>query len=106
VSALFALSAHDARVAFVYLAYIPAVVFWGLDAYFVALKREYRLHYDRVRMLKPEDIDFSMSIGDLSGGATAWFRAVFSKTLLPFHGALVLSIVVVMFVQRGLRDGP
>ncbi len=35
VSALFALAVPGSRAAFVYLAYIPAIVFWGLDGYFL-----------------------------------------------------------------------
>jgi hypothetical protein len=36
VASLFALSAPQSQVAFVYLAYIPAVMFWGLDGYCLA----------------------------------------------------------------------
>lgn len=100
VSALFALSANDSRVAFVYLAYIPAVVFWGLDGYFLALERTYRLLYDRVRDLPPGKIDFSMDTSELSGGAGAWLKAVFSKTLFPFHGAILAAIALVMVLQQ------
>ena len=41
VAALFALSAKDADIKFVYLALFPAVVFWGLDGYFVLMERVY-----------------------------------------------------------------
>ena len=51
VSALFALAAPESRPAFVYLAYIPTVVFWGLDGYFLWQERLYRALYDHVRML-------------------------------------------------------
>ena len=47
VSALFALAANSSKVSFVMLAYIPAIVFWGLDGYFLALERAYRKHYER-----------------------------------------------------------
>lgn len=99
VSALFALSANSSNVAFVMLAYIPVAVFWGLDGYFLALEREYRKHYERVRQKTPDEIDFSMDIKDLSGGFSAWACSTLSKTLIPFHGALLLAVVVVMFFQ-------
>lgn len=35
------------------------------------------------------------------GKGLSWIEAVFSKTLLIFHGAIVLSIIVVMSI--GLR---
>ena len=100
VSALFALSAADSNVQFVMLAYIPAVAFWALDGYFLALERSYRRLYEQVRAKTPEEIDFSMDAREAKGGAHAWASAFLSKTLIVFHGSLVLAVVVVMFIQR------
>ena len=49
VSALFALSAPDSRIAFVYLAYIPAIIFLGLDGFFLWQEQLFRKLYDQVR---------------------------------------------------------
>ena len=100
VSALFALAAGGANVTFVYLAYIPAIVFWGLDGYFLALERSYRGHYARVRAMKEEQIDFSMNCGYLPSGFNAWAQATVSMTIIAFHGAIVGAILLVMLVQR------
>ena len=99
VSALFALSANSSNVRFIMLAYIPAVVFWGLDGYFLSLERIYRKHYERVRVKEPKDIDFAMDTGGFQGGFKEWASAVCSKTLVPFHGALIGAIIVVMVIQ-------
>lgn len=99
VSALFALSANSSNVRFVMLAYIPAVMFWGLDGYFLALERTYRNHYERVRQKPPDEIDFSMDTSDIQGGFKEWVSATVSKTLIPFHGALLGAIIVVMLFQ-------
>jgi len=99
VSALFALSANDANVNFIFLAYIPATVFWGLDGYFLSLERVYRKHYERVRVKDPDEIDFSMATHDIHSGFAEWLKATFSKTLIPFHGSLIGAIVVVMIIQ-------
>lgn len=99
VSALFALSATDSEISFVLLAYIPAVVFWGLDGYFLALERDYRKLYDRIRVKGPEEIDFSMSIGDLQTGVWGWISATFSKTLVAFHGSVLGAVTLVMLLQ-------
>jgi len=99
VSALFALSAADSRPAFVFLAYIPAIVFWGLDGFFLWQEQLYRKLYDHVRVLKDEDIDFSMNTTPFkSGDAPTWIGATLSKTLIPFHGVLILAVVVVMYL--------
>jgi hypothetical protein len=99
VSALFALSANNSNVQFIMLAYIPAIVFWGLDGYFLSLERTYRKHYERVRTKDPDEIDFSMDMSDIQSGFYGWVSATFSKTLIPFHGALIGSIILVMFIQ-------
>lgn len=99
VAALFALSAKDATIQFVYLAYFPAVVFWGLDGYFLMMERIYRRHYNRVRTRQPDEIDFSMDTSDFEADSREWMKAVFSKTIVVFHGVLLLSIIGVMSVQ-------
>ncbi len=99
VSALFALSANNSNVRFVMLAYIPASVFWGLDGYFLALERIYRVHYERVRNKSPDEIDFSMDTSDIQSGLYEWASATLSKTLIPFHGALIGAIIIVMLIQ-------
>lgn len=97
VSALFALAAPESRVAFVYLAYIPAIVFWGLDGYFLWQERLYRALYDDVRVRPETDIDFSMDTsGFKSGDDRSWASAVLSRTLLTFHSVLLLAVVIVM----------
>jgi hypothetical protein len=97
VSALFALAAPESRTAFVYLAYIPAVVLWGLDGYFLWQERLYRALYDHVRTKPEAEIDFSMDTTSFRGtSAKTWHEAVLSRTLLAFHGVLIIAIVVVM----------
>lgn len=96
VSALFALAAHESRAAFAYLAFIPAIVFWGLDGYFLWQERLYRVLYDRVRSQPNSEIDFSMDTRSFRNSAWDWPRAVVSRTLLAFHGVLLLAIIIVM----------
>lgn len=99
VSALFALSAGNSNVKFVLLAYIPAVAFWSLDGYFLSLERGYRKLYEQVRVLEPDKIDFSMNTREVHSGIDHWASAFLSKTLVIFHGSIVIAIVIVMFIQ-------
>ena len=97
VSALFALAAPESRPAFVYLAYIPAIVFWGLDGYFLWQERLYRSLYDHVRTQDEADIDFSMDISSYKGDrGRTWGEAVLSRILVAFHGVLIFAVFVVM----------
>lgn len=95
VAALFAFAAKDSRLIFMYLAYFPAIAFWALDGFYLWQERLYRNLYDTVRQLQPDKINFSMDTSAFKAN-TPWADAFFSKTLLWFHGTLVLTIAAVM----------
>ncbi len=96
VSALFALAAADKNALFVYLAYFPSIAFWCLDGYFLWQERLFRALYDHVRILDEEAIDYSMNVANADISRITWACAFFSKTLIIFHGVIILSIIVVM----------
>ena len=96
ISALFALSATDSNPAFIFLAYFPAIIFWGLDGYFLWEEKKFRALYDQVRGLNEDEIDFSMDTSPVAAEAGGWWNATWSKTLIPFHGVLLFAIIVVM----------
>lgn len=99
VSAMFALSSKDSRDAFLFLAYIPAVIFWGLDGYCLWQERLFRALYKHVRVMPDKDVDFCMSTAKITRGkGLKWIDSVFSLTLILFHGALIVAIVLVMFL--------
>jgi hypothetical protein len=100
VSALFALAAKDAKLVFVYLCYFPAFAFWGLDGFFLWQERLYRQLYDKVRAQREEDVDFSMDTSSVRGVTKPWVEACLSKTLLAFHGTVMGTIILVMFLMR------
>ena len=96
-SALFALSSFESRQEFLFLAYIPVVIFWGLDGYCLWQERLYRALYNEIRCRDENLTDFDMSTARVSDKAT-WVGAIFSKTLIPFHGAIIGAIIVIMII--------
>ncbi len=64
ISALFALSAKDSQYQFIYSVAPVLLVFWGLDAYYLAQEKRYRALYDVVRARDEAAIDFDMVIPD------------------------------------------
>lgn len=100
VAALFALSAKDSRSEFLMLVYIPVLIFWGLDGYCLWQERLYRSLYRHVRVVPEDQVDFYMSTQKVSGkSGPTWLGAVFSKTIIAFHGALMFAVLVVMYFQ-------
>ena len=105
VSAMFALAAKDSQILFVYLAYFPAISFWCLDGYFLHQERLFRKLYDRVRELQENDIDFSMNTEVVKDLVAPWSKVTLSKTLLAFHGVILVSIILVTFISIYLNQG-
>ena len=105
VSAMFALAAKDSQLLFVYLAYFPAISFWCLDGYFLHQERLFRKLYDRVRELSEEDIDFSMNTQSVQDQVASWTEVTMSKTLLAFHGVILISIIMVTLISICLKQG-
>ena len=100
VSALFVLLAREGRVEFIPIGLVPVVFFWGLDGYFLWQERLFRALYGHVRTLDENSIDFSMDIRRFKVGcARTWLRATFSRTLIVFYGALVISISLTTIVS-------
>lgn len=96
IAALFALGAENAATGYFYLALIPALLFWGLDGYFLWQERRYRKLFDKIRQTDPQSIDFSMDTSPFSKESRGWVSATFSMTLVVFHGVLIFAIAVVM----------
>lgn len=94
VSALVALSAKEGEPIFALFACIPTLVFWGLDGYYLSTERLYRKLFEIVRTKANSDIDFSMNVSKLNEKSHPWVSATFSKTLIPFYGAILLSILL------------
>ncbi len=95
VSALLVLLAREGRVEYTWIGFVPALVFWGLDGYFLRQERLFRDLYDRVRGLSESDIDFSMDTGAFK---RTWWSATCSPTLIPFYCALILLVGLVLVI--------
>jgi hypothetical protein len=99
VAALFAFAAKEADRAFIVIAWVPVLVFAGLDAYFLWRERLFRRLHEKVAA-KPDDaaIDFAMDTSEFRAVET-WRRALVSKTILGFYlpVAGLLALLTVYF---------
>ena len=97
IAALFAVSAQGSNKSFFLIAYIPAIVFWGLDGYFLSHERRFRSLYDEVRKKNEDQIDFSMDIRPFAAeDRNSWLAATFSVTLFLYYGAVIGAMAIVM----------
>jgi len=80
---------------------LVTVLFWAYDGYFLALERQYRDLYNKVRKMNEDQVDFSMDVSEFKGKAqnTPIF-CMFSPTLRYFYGPLLLAILYVVFFLK------
>jgi hypothetical protein len=99
---LFALAAKDSNPTFAVVALLPAVVFWGLDAYYLRQERLFRELYDDLRPGSAETQTkvepFSMSTSKYENHVPSWFRTLWSKTIFPLHGVVAGAILIAVWV--------
>lgn len=95
ISAIFAFSEKISQV-FV-ASYIPVVVFWLLDAYYLSQERSFRNLWNAKRGEQDDaSTDFNL---DTAGYESSWIKAIFSKTLLIFHGGLLLLLLATHYLK-------
>ena len=85
----------------VFIAFIPLIVFWYLDAYFLWQERLYRRLYNWVvqNRMQTEEFLFDMNAYRFKGEEQSKFRIMFSITLGWFYGSIfVLTLVYAFFL--------
>jgi len=81
------------------IAFIPLLVFWFLDAYFLGQERMYRKLYEWVinNRLKTNEYLFDMNAYRFKDKVQSRFRIMFSITLGWFYGSIAILIVIYLF---------
>jgi len=78
------------------IAFIPLLVFWFLDSYFLWQERMYRKLYDWVitNRLQTDEYLFDMNAYRFKDEVDSQYRIMFSKTLGWFYGSIAALIVI------------
>jgi len=93
VAGIFALSAKDSDRSFLYIAYLPVVLFWILDSYYLSLERCFRRLYDTERVKNADQITFEMRC---KVNFCEWMKSFFAIPILLFYPVLLGIILFVM----------
>ena len=93
VAGIFALAEKDTDRLYFLVAYIPIIIFWGLDAYYLLQERLYCSLYDKIRQTEEDKINFSLkaTAKEFNSEKNRYDSCLFSKTELWFY--LPLTIV-------------
>jgi hypothetical protein len=104
VAGIFALSSKDADKMYFLVAYIPVLVFWGLDAYYLLQERLYRSLYDKIRQTEEDKIDFSLkaTTEEFNSDNNCYSKCLFSKTEIWFYFPLVIVCTGIIIITHVL----
>jgi len=100
VAALFALFAKDTNPNYILIAFLPVIIFWLLDSYYLAQERRFRTLYNAVIMPNSIISSFSMDTKVVKNSKNTWFKAIFSRTLNLFYLPFVLVLAVIVVLLR------
>lgn len=107
VAGILALSSDESNKVFFLIAFIPVVVFWFLDAYYLQLERKYRGLFEVIRIEHSQAVDFNLNPNnseiELSGKVKRSVRYIscfFSKSEWLFYVPIGLIIVIVMNLEE------
>lgn len=106
VTAFFTLAAATNNSIFIIISLLPAILFCGLDAYYLWQERLYRALYDDLRLsstnVNASKVEpFLFSTNNYKAQVTPWYKTWFSPTIFVFHGGVVTAIccVLLFFVR-------
>jgi hypothetical protein len=95
-AALFALAAKDSNPRLAWIALLPGLAFWGLDAYYLRQERLYRCLYDAVRTGKGANDPFTLDASRFNTSVPGWFRTTTAIPVAGVHGVVVLAVLLVL----------
>lgn len=104
IAGIFVLAAKDTNQAYFLIAYIPIVIFWGLDSYYLQEERIFRCLYEQARLKDVNEVDFSMNIRDVifseDKEKVSWISCVFSVSEFCFYFPLFIVSTIIFIVAK------
>lgn len=102
VAGIFALASKDSDKIYFLIAYVPIVVFWFLDSYYLLQERLFRSLYGKVRQLPENKIDFDMNTkkDEFKSEKNTFNACLFSVTEAGFYIPLaILSAGIIILTH-------
>lgn len=102
VAGIFALAGKDTDKMYFLVAYIPVIVFWFLDAYYLLQERLYRSLYEKVCKTDEKNIDFSLkaTTKEFNNNKNCFCSCLFSKTEIGFYVPLAVVCTGIIVVTH------
>lgn len=98
VVAIFALAPKDADKQFLLIAYLPILMFWLLDAFFLHQERLFRQLFEEVANDRIPSDRFTLDTSSVRPKVGHFLKCAISRAILPFHVGLAAVVVFAVFV--------
>ncbi len=98
LSAVIALSTKSTRSVFIFSLYLPTMMFWILDAYYLRQEKLYRNLYGKIVLLHENEICFDLIIPDFEKKETKYINSFLSLNIILFHGVILISVTALIFI--------
>jgi len=95
---IFAIAASkDANVLLLTVAYIPVLLFWFLDSYYLQQERKFRLVYKNAVKTDPKDIVFNLAPPKKGNWKekTCFIQSLYSRTEMWFYVPFAILIAII-----------
>lgn len=97
VAGTFALSDTESNYLFFLISYVPIILFWFLDSYYLQLERKYRKLYNNTLEKTYDEIDFKILVlPSKNEDKTCFYQSLLSCTEVGFYLPMALLVAVVI----------
>lgn len=98
------MASKDSERKLIIIGFIPILIFWLLDSYYLRLERQYRILYKTVIEKQENEIDFSMDFTQIQNLSISeskkicFLNCFLSITEIVFYLPITVSLSVVMYM--------
>ena len=98
------LASKDTERKFILITFIPIIVFWLLDTYYLRLERQFRILYKTVTEKCDDEIDFSMDLSQLQNMSISDSKKIcplncfLSTTEIVFYLPITVTLGIIIYI--------
>lgn len=103
VVAICALSSQGSNAKFIIVAFLPIILFWVLDSYYLLQERKFRMLYSMVIDLKENEINFNLDVSNDkidNKKNISIYKCLFSLTEIFFYIPIFISVFILIFILK------
>ncbi|OEF98946.1 hypothetical protein BHF71_10570 [Vulcanibacillus modesticaldus] len=99
IAGILAFASTNTNKMYFLVAYIPILIFWFLDSYYLQLERKYRKLYDKARMNQENDFNMEISISNIGNDTKLrYFSCFFAPIEIWFYLPSIILVAIMSII--------